>query len=165
MRRLILMRHAKSTWREIGLADHDRPLNKRGKRSASALGDWLRSKEHIPGEVLCSSSERTGQTFLGLALEPATQVKILKALYHADPQGMMDQLRNARANCVLMIGHNPGICDMAHRLVRNPPAHSRFEDYPTGATLVCDFDIAEWEKAEWFQGKVIDFVTPRELTD
>ena len=59
MRRLVLMRHAKSSWGDPGLDDHDRPLNKRGKRSAEALGDWLRAQTIVVDEALVSSSART----------------------------------------------------------------------------------------------------------
>ncbi|MEE4188930.1 MAG: histidine phosphatase family protein [Roseobacter sp.] len=163
MLRLILMRHAKSDWNHIGLADHDRPLNKRGKASAKALGDWLREKGYIPQEVFCSSAERTGQTLLGLQLGTSPDTKYTRALYHADAQSMLTVLHGATAPCVLMLGHNPGICEFAHRLVCDPPAHDRFSDYPTGATLVCDFDAPDWAEVGWFKGSVVDFVVPREL--
>lgn len=163
MLRLILMRHAKSDWNHIGLADHDRPLNKRGKASAKVLGDWLRAKGYIPDEVLCSSAERTGQTLLGLQLGSSPRTTFTRALYHADAQSMLTLLHGATAPSVLMLGHNPGICEFAHRLVDDPPRHDRFSDYPTGATLVCDFDASNWKDVGWFQGIVVDFKVPREL--
>ncbi len=163
MRRLILMRHAKSDWNHFTLSDHDRPLNDRGRRSAAALGDWLRDKGYLPDEVLCSSAERTGETLLGLELPGNPEITYSRALYHAEAEGMLDILRCARARCVLLVGHNPGICELAHRLVAEPPAHDRFEDYPTGATLICDFDVASWEEVTWFAGEVVDFAIPREL--
>ncbi|QJF50233.1 SixA phosphatase family protein [Roseobacter ponti] len=162
MRRLILMRHAKSDWNHPGLGDHERPLNRRGTAAAKALGDWLRDNGYIPEEVLCSSAERTGQTLLGLALDGGTPVKFSRALYLAEAGDMLNVLRQATGNVVLMIGHNPGICEMAHRLVGDPPEHIRFEDYPTGATLVVDFDT-DWPDVT--TGDVTAFVIPRELKD
>lgn len=164
MLRLILMRHAKSDWNHIGTADHDRPLNKRGRRAASALGDWLRAQWHVPDEVMCSSAERTGQTLMGLQITPAPQTRFIRALYLAEPRVMIETLHEAKGNCVLMIGHNHGICDFASLLVETPPVHERFADYPTGATLVCDFDVGSWQEVGWHQGRVIDFIVPRELT-
>lgn len=160
MLRLILMRHAKSDWGQAGLSDHDRPLNKRGQISAKALGHWLRTKGYIPGEVLSSSSQRTRETVLGLGL---TNAKFTAALYHAGPQVMLDTLNNATSPCVLMVGHNPGICEMARLIVTEPSRHPRFSDYPTGATLICDFDATDWHAVNWHQGECADFVIPREL--
>lgn len=163
MLRLILMRHAKSDWSHAGTVDHDRPLNDRGWRSADALGIWLRQKGYVPDEVLCSSSERTGQTLMGLQIDPVPRTQFMRALYLAEPRIMMEKLQDATGSCVLMIGHNHGICEFANLLVKVPPAHDRFADYPTGATLVCDFDAKSWLEIDWHQGRVIDFVIPREL--
>lgn len=165
MLRLILMRHAKSDWTHIGTADHDRPLNKRGRSAATALGAWLQAQGHIPDEVLCSTAERTGQTLMGLNIEPAPQTRFIRALYLAEPRAMIETLHEAKGTCVLMIGHNHGICEMANLLVERPPAHARFVDYPTGATLVCDFDMGTWSEVHWHQGRVVDFIIPRELTE
>lgn len=163
MLRLILMRHAKSDWSHADLNDHARPLNKRGRASAKALGDWMRSKEYWPDEVLCSNSERTGETFLRLGFNPAPRTRFLPELYHAEAQEMLEALQSATGSCVLMIGHNPGICEMANRLVEAPPTHERFYDYPTGATLVCDFEAENWRAVTWYTGEEVDFAIPREL--
>lgn len=164
MLRLILMRHAKSDWSHPTLADHDRPLNKRGKASARAMGDWLRINGFVPQQVLSSSSERTGQTLLGLKLAQETKCIFTRKLYHADATGMLHILQHhAKEPCVLMLGHNPGICEMAHRLVADPPTHDRFADYPTAATLVCDLPVSHWSEAHWEQGHVVSFAIPREV--
>lgn len=160
-RTLILMRHAKSAWDDPMLDDHDRPLNKRGRRSATALGDWMRHAGLTPDQILCSSARRTQETCerLGLGL-PAPP---LPELYHASPAAMLDLLQQARGHCVLMIGHNPGIAEFAAALVADAPAHPRFADYPTGATLVAEFDIPGWDALTPGTGQARDFVIPREL--
>lgn len=164
MLRLILMRHAKSDWSHPERSDHDRPLNKRGRASAQAMGDWLRAKNYVPDQVLCSSSERTGETLLGLKLAPQTECMFTRSLYHAEAPEMLHVLQHkATQPCVLMLGHNPGICEMANRLVTDPPPHERFFDYPTAATLVCDLPITRWDETYWSQAKVIDFAIPREV--
>jgi phosphohistidine phosphatase len=163
MLRLILMRHAKSDWDDPMLSDHDRPLNARGRRSAQALGDWMRTRGYLPEQVLCSSAVRTGETLKLLDLSPAPDARFTRKLYLAEPDVMMDVLNSATGKTVLMVGHNPGIAMMAERLVKAAPAHDRFHDYPTGATLVCDFDAPDWARAGWHQGKLVDFVIPREL--
>lgn len=160
-RRLILMRHAKSSWTDPMLRDHDRPLNRRGRQSAAALGNWLRAKSFVPDHALSSSSVRTQETFERLRLP--CPVDILPALYHAAPAVLMDTLRAARGQSVLMIAHNPGIADFASRLVTKPPVHDRFFDFPTCATLVAEFKCADWADIEYGQVVPIEFVIPRAL--
>lgn len=162
MKRLVLMRHAKSDWSRE-LADHDRPLNRRGHRSARALGDWLRENGHLPDEVLCSTATRTRETLDGLAL-PETRTSFERPLYHADPETMLAVLKEALGDTVLMLGHNPGIGEFAADLVTEPPRHPRFDDYPTCATLVVDFVIDGWDALKLGTGIPRAFTIPRELT-
>lgn len=165
MKRLILTRHAKSSWDDPMTPDHDRPLNDRGKAAAADLGQWLASRDYIPGEVLCSDALRTRKTFSGIAPAlPGTPVLELKpALYHAGPDVMMAVLRHASADVVMMIGHNPGIAEFAARLVAHPPVNPEFARYPTGATLVADFDVDDWEQVSFGTGVTVDFTIPREI--
>ena len=76
---------------------------------------------------------------------------------------MFEALRGARGRCVLMLGHNPGISILAELLMAEPPAHPRFADYPTCATLVADFAIEDWSALQQGSGALVDFVIPREL--
>jgi len=161
MKELILMRHAKSDWHSAGLRDHARPLNARGRRSATALGNWLRAQGLIPDQILCSSAIRTQETCQRLKLPLAPDLH--DALYLAEAPQMLRVLRGATGARVLMLGHNPGIAEFAARLVATPPAHERFDDYPTGATLVVRFDIAGWADLTPGTGAVRRFVIPREL--
>lgn len=162
-RRLILMRHAKSSWNNRQRDDHARPLNDRGQRSAKTLGNWLRSQGYLPDRILCSSAQRTRETCAGLDLDAPT--RFLDDLYHAGADRMLQILRRASEGCVLMLGHNPGIAMLAHELVADPPDHARFDDYPTGATLVVDFPADDWAEARAGTGRVVDFIVPRELDD
>ena len=162
MKRLVLMRHAKSSWDDPLIEDHDRALNGRGRVSARVLGEWMRAQKYIPDQVLSSSALRTRETFsrLGFVCDAA----FTRKLYLADPQVMMDVLRDATGETVLMLGHNPGIAWFAQNIVQVPPPHSRFFDYPTCATMVTEFDVAEWREIGTGSGKAVDFVIPRELT-
>ncbi|MDQ2095732.1 SixA phosphatase family protein [Rhodalgimonas zhirmunskyi] len=166
--RLILMRHAKSSWDNPLQSDHDRPLNPRGQASARALGDWLAGKGLIPDLVLCSTATRTRETLALLNLPKGIETRFLQHLYHAPARRMLDLLRreaggDAPAPCVLMVAHNPGCAEFAEHLVSRPPAHPRFPDYPTAATLVADLPAQTWDEASFFTGDVVDFITPREL--
>ncbi len=161
MKRLVLMRHAKSDW-AFDRSDRDRPLNKRGRKSVPAVAEWLATRNHHPQEALVSSAERTRETWSLLGSDAT--VRFLDDLYLAEPEVMLDALFEATADTVLMIGHNPGIAELAHSLVNQTPDHPRFSDYPTCATLVVEFDVAAWSDIRPGTGRVLDFIVPRELT-
>ncbi|MEH7828933.1 SixA phosphatase family protein [Gemmobacter denitrificans] len=164
-KRLILTRHAKSSWDDPLMTDHDRPLNERGKAAAADLGEWLASRGYVPDQVLCSDALRTRKTWSGIAPAlPGTPILDLKpALYHAGPDVMLAVLRHATGDTVMMIGHNPGIAEFAARIVARAPVSAEFHRYPTGATLVCDFAADSWADLGWGMGAVDDFIVPREL--
>lgn len=160
-RTLILTRHAKSAWDTNSPSDHSRPLNKRGRRSAIALGEWLRDNDQRPDQILCSSAQRTRETKALMQFD--VQTAFIERLYHASSDVIFQALREAEMNKVLVVSHNPGIAAFAHAIVKDPPDHIRFDDYPTGATLVAQFDIDSWAHLSWSSGRVVDFVVPREL--
>ncbi|MGR3714250.1 MAG: SixA phosphatase family protein [Shimia sp.] len=161
---LILMRHAKSSWDDPTMSDHDRPLNTRGRASAEALGKWLTSRDYLPDQLLSSTSERTRETWSRLGLT-ASEIRYETALYHASADTMLRQLQTATGRSVLMLGHNPGIGHFAELLAQNPPKHARFMDYPTCATTVFSFTPTHWSDVQFSQGAVQDFTTPRDLLE
>jgi len=163
--RLILTRHAKSSWDDPTQADHDRPLNARGIRAAGLIGQWLASRGDTPAEVLCSDAARTRETWAHIAphLGGTPVVTYKPALYHAGPDVMLAVLRGASAPVVMMLGHNPGLAEFADRLLARPPADPEFHRYPSGATLVATFDCASWADVGFGTGAVMDFVAPRAL--
>ena len=165
MKRLILTRHAKSAWDDPLTPDHDRPLNDRGKTAAADLGQWLASRGYIPGEVLCSDAVRTRKTWSGIApaLPGSPALELKPALYHAGPDVMLAVLRHATHDTVMIIGHNPGIAEFAARLVAHPPLNAEFARYPTGSTLVVDFNIENWTMAGFGVGATVDFIVPKEI--
>lgn len=166
-KRLILIRHAKSAWDDPLVPDHERPLNPRGIAAAGDLGQWLASRGYVPEEVLCSDALRTQQTWAGIAAAlPGAPAPVLKpALYHAGPDVMLAVLRHATAKTVCILGHNPGIAEFAHRLVKHAPLNTEFQRYPTGATLVADFGELDWAEVGYGQAEPADFIVPRELVD
>jgi phosphohistidine phosphatase len=165
-RRLILTRHAKSAWDDPSVADHDRPLNPRGRHAALELGEWLGSRGYEPDQVICSTAQRTRDTWATMAMAPlevTPPVSYEHALYHAAPDVMMAYLKKATGECVMMLGHNPGIAEFARLLPAKVPTHPEFLRYPTGATLVVDFQVKNWAEIAYGTGSVLDFVIPREL--
>jgi len=163
MKRLILMRHAKSDWSGGATGDHDRPLNARGRKSATGLGDWLRDGSFIPDQVLCSSAARTKETLARLGLPESAEVTLTRELYLASEDRILKHLQGASGDCVMVICHNPGVGVFADMIVKTPPEHGDFMGYPTGATLVADFDVDTWGAIRWGTGKVFDFAVPRDL--
>ncbi|MCQ0970717.1 histidine phosphatase family protein [Paracoccus sp. TK19116] len=160
-RRLILTRHAKSSWDDPKMEDHDRPLNPRGRRAARELGDWMASRDYEPEEVLCSTACRTAETWevvAGAPLEVRPLVRMEPKLYHASPERMLQILRTAQHQTVMMLGHNPGIAEFAASLPAEAPLDPEFRQYPTAATLVVDFQIEDWGQLKPGTGSVMDFV-------
>jgi phosphohistidine phosphatase len=163
MKRAILMRHAKSDWNAGSGGDHARPLNPRGRRAAAELGAWLRRNDLIPDQVLCSDAMRTRETLQRLDLPEGIATTLRPDLYLARQEAILAALQGAAGDCVLMLGHSPGIGWSAGGLVKEVPDHPQFVRYPTGATLVAGFDIATWSEADWGKAKALHFVVPREL--
>ncbi len=164
-KRLILTRHAKSSWDDPAMSDHDRPLNARGRGAAADVGAWLASRGYLPDEVLCSDAVRTRETWERIAhafgAEPKVTMK--PALYHAGAEVILAVLRHATGDTVMMVGHNPGIADFAERIVAQSPAHAHFRRYPSGATLVASFEVDNWDEVGFGMGAVRDFIVPREI--
>lgn len=163
--RLILTRHAKSSWAAPAMDDHDRPLNRRGEKSARAVGKWLAKHGFVPEQALVSTSERTRQTWalMAKAFDPVPEAIFRDELYHAEPAVMMEELHRAQAQCVMMVGHNPGTAFFAQGLVAALPGDARFERFPTAATAVIDFDEEDWGAVTWNLGRVVGLVFARDL--
>ncbi|SMR81763.1 phosphohistidine phosphatase [Aliiroseovarius halocynthiae] len=162
---LILTRHAKSSWKDPTLDDHARPLNKRGRASAKAIGRWLADHGYTPGEVLCSDAERTRETWALIAdkLVGLPDASYDAGLYLTSHEDMLAALRGASAATVMMIAHNPGSATLARRLAAEPHPHQKFQHYPSAATAVIEFDAENWGDVDWGTGRVVEFVVPREL--
>ncbi|KFI26237.1 histidine phosphatase family protein [Haematobacter massiliensis] len=163
--RLILTRHAKSSWGDPTAADFDRKLNNRGQQAATDIGAWLAERGYLPQQVLCSTAMRTRQTWERMAqhLPEPKALHFVPELYHAEPAVILALLRQAEEPVVALIGHNPGIGEFAQRIVSDPPVHRDFGRYPTGATLIVDFEEDRWKDIAPRSGRTVDFVTPRDL--
>ncbi|MEO1640812.1 MAG: histidine phosphatase family protein [Pseudomonadota bacterium] len=161
--RLILIRHAKSSWSDPFADDHARVLNARGQASATAIGTWLAENGYVPELILCSDAARTRETadLITPALPTAPKLRLMGQIYHAAPTTLRDLIGKQTAGVLALIGHNPGIGMLARALVSTPPDHHRFDDYPTCATTVIDFAVDSWDRID--QGTCADFTVPRDL--
>jgi phosphohistidine phosphatase len=178
MRQLLLLRHAKSSWDDKTLPDRERPLNPRGRRSAADMRQAMRDLGLAPDMVMLSPSRRTSETLA--ALEPwddAPLIEPIEALYLATVAQLLQALHAVpeTVRSVMLIGHNPGMHDLAVRLVgpRGMAAAGGQGDvsgaiahlaagYPTGA--LAEFGIAgPWWQLGTGGGQLIRFLRPRDL--
>ncbi len=170
MKKVILVRHGKSSWADPDLDDHDRPLAPRGRRAAPVIAGWLASRGHLPDRVLCSSSRRTRETLacMAEALPGLPEAEIDARLYHAAPSALRDRLAalDNTVTAAMVVGHNPGLSALTRRLTNGdvrPGCARAFEHFPTAAAAVLTFDIADWSEIRYESGQFVDFARPREL--
>lgn len=168
--RIYLLRHAKSSWDDPGLADHERPLAKRGRKAARQLGDHFRDAGVTPDLVLCSSAVRATETLEGVraGLSPETPFEIEGGLYGAGADALLRRLRGLpeEVGAALLIGHNPAIETLAAELAGDEgddEAWARMQaKYPTGGLATLGFD-GPWTELDWDGATLEAFVVPREL--
>lgn len=146
MRSLLVLRHAKSSWKNPDLADHDRPLNKRGKRDAPRMGQLVRDQRLVPDLILSSTALRARTTALMVAeaVEHGCEVRLLRDLYLADPSDYLRELATLpdRYGSVMVVGHNPGLEDLVETLT------GTHEVLPTAALVWIELPIDRWEQID-----------------
>ena len=166
MKRLLLLRHAKSSWDDASLADRDRPLAPRGHKAAERMAGHLRSSGPAVDLVLCSSALRTTETLehVGRAFGDAEMV-VEDGLYGATDEELLDRLRRIPedAEGVALVGHNPGIQDLALDLAGGGEDLDRVRSkFPTGALALLEFD-GPWAGLAEGAARLVAFVTPKDL--
>ena len=167
MKRVYLLRHAKSSWKEPGLPDRDRPLAGRGRRAAKAIARHLREHRIEPDLVLCSPARRARETLE--RIEPALgtgAVQVEPQLYGTTPDALLQLLRDLPETVasVLLIGHNPSLQQLALDLARpSPERRALAEKYPTAALATLAFPASSWRDLDVGTGELVAFVRPRDL--
>ncbi len=173
MKRLILLRHAKSDW-PAGLDDLERPLNPRGREAAPRMGRYLAEEGLLPDLAVVSPAHRTRETFdlvaqaLGDMAGEQLHVKIDQRIYEAPPEQLLQVVRETddTIQTLLMVGHNPGTQELARRLTGfgDRYAFARLtQKYPTSGLTVFDFDIESWRDVTEREARLDRFVTPKGL--
>jgi phosphohistidine phosphatase len=169
MRELLLLRHAKSSWDDPSLDDHDRPLARRGRRAADALRQHLSSHGVAPDLILCSTARRTVETWERIApgMADATRIEIDHRLYGADAADLRARLHEVEpgARRVMVIAHNPGVQDLVLELVGTGDERQRARmerKYPTGALATLAV-AGPWATIGAGVAELVDFVEPRRL--
>ncbi|MBR0846829.1 histidine phosphatase family protein [Bradyrhizobium diazoefficiens] len=175
MRRLMLLRHAKTETDAPSGRDEDRRLDDRGHRDAAEIGDWIAAHPPSPDAVLVSHAVRARQTW-DIAWETmkdrvaAPQVEILPELYLADPAQILETIRTATIPAnprrLMLVGHNPGMHEAALMLMGSgDPAGARAiaDNLPTAGLAIFDFDVKDWGDVAYRRGKLVLFVSPKLL--
>ncbi|GMG83013.1 histidine phosphatase family protein [Paralimibaculum aggregatum] len=170
MKKVILVRHAKSSWSDPALEDHDRPLAPRGRRAAPVISRWLLERGHLPDLVLCSSSLRTRQTVELMAETiPGLPAPVIEPdLYHASPDQMRARLAGLppETAAAMIVGHNPGLSALTRKLAGGavrPRCARAFDHFPTAAAAVFELDLEDWGRLAYHAAAFVDFARPREL--
>lgn len=162
---LYLLRHAKSSWDDPGLADHERPLAPRGERAGRAMAGYVRDNAISPALVLCSTAKRARMTLdlvaAGFAADPPPRVQLDRAVYEADAEELLAMLRDLPpdAPSAMLVGHQPAIGDLARLLAG---ADERLAGkFPTGALAI--LEGGEWRALGPGTAHMSELVRPRRL--
>jgi phosphohistidine phosphatase len=170
LKTLFLLRHAKSSWDHPGLGDHQRPLNARGEKAAPKIGSYMRDRGWLPELVLCSTSERTRQTWALVSPELGGEPQVIftDEMYHASAGSLLLLIESLpdTVDSVLLLGHNPGTHAAAAILAgsgKDKQLEMLGNKFPTAGLAVFEFDAPLWRDCGADSGELIDFVIPRDV--
>jgi phosphohistidine phosphatase len=161
MKTLLLMRHAKSSWKDDSLTDVDRPLNNRGSRDTPFMGKLLREKQIQPDLVISSPALRaitTAKVIAGELGYEAGGIRTDEALYHGNIPAILALIARTEDTCrtLIVVGHNPGISLLANRL-----SDTSIEHFPTCSVACFRFEIDSWQAVTNGPGKLEFFEQPK----
>jgi len=170
MRRLILFRHAKAERSEPGQEDLARVLVERGRKDAGKMGAYMASHALVPDRVVISPAKRTQETwkYTAAAFKPAPAAMTAEPLYDATPHAIFGLIKESpsAAHTLLVIGHNPGLHEVALMLVASGDIDARErlrEKLPTAGLIIIDFAFDDWDKLHPQSGRLERFVSPKWL--
>jgi phosphohistidine phosphatase len=170
MRRLMLLRHAKSDWSAPGARDQDRPLSTRGRETAPKMGTYMARHGLVPDLIVASPATRVTET-LALALPAFTkQPKTLPdaRIYETDADELLTVIKETprSVHSLLLAGHNPSLAELASLLMASGDVETRqrmIEKFPTAALAVIDFPLDDWSRIHPKSGRLDRFVLPKAL--
>ncbi len=161
MKELLILRHAKSSWKHADVGDHDRPLNKRGKEAAPRMGALLADEDLLPDLVVSSTARRAHST-AKLVSEAAGYdglIELDRAIYGASTAEILRVIAETRESVqrLLIVGHNPGFEELVLQLTGS------YERFPTAALAHVELGIESWREAPHARGRLLSLWRPREL--
>jgi len=160
MLRLILMRHAKSSWSDNSIRDFDRPLNERGVRNAGEMGIFLSKQGVFVNRLLCSPAKRTLETLEHIKNKLNIEdTRLCESLYEASMGEVISEIQK-HGNCkvLMVVGHNPSISNTGSFLLKETIDH-----FPTAGVLCLDFEITSWQDIQPMSGKLVFKKFPKEI--
>jgi len=161
---LYIMRHAKSDWAGTGISDFDRPINKRGEKSAVRIGQWMLENNHIPQKIISSSANRARQT-IDLVLkqfdDSYENISYEKDLYLADADTLLEyiQLYKANVDSLMLVAHNPGLEHLIHFLEKGS---KDYQSMTTANLAIFKYSDNQFDPFT-DKGELIKFIKPKEL--
>lgn len=166
MKTIVLVRHAKSSWKDPDLNDFDRPLNKRGKRDAPFMGKKLKDMQIMPDVILSSAAKRAKQTARTVAEEigyPKKKIVFDDKMYHSGEKYLLELVRSQdnRHETLMLFGHNPDFNYLAKMLLRENP----ISNIPTAGVCCIRFDVETWKMVKEGNGKIVFIDYPKRYTD
>ncbi len=157
-----MIRHAKSSWKDIDASDFERGLSKKGRKHINMVGSYLKLRGVIPDYIVSSCSVRTQETadLLAEKLEYEGHTDYLQELYFTDTETLKEILlmQEDKLNTVFVIGHNPQITDMANMLI-----DEHISKIPTMGVVAINFDIDTWSELPHTKGKLDFFIYPKQF--
>jgi phosphohistidine phosphatase len=169
MKKLIIVRHAKSSWDNPDLDDFDRPLNKRGLKDAPRMGKRLKEKHITPDIMLSSPAERALATCQAIATVlqfDQSKIKTDKRLYHANEDQILDVIRSLKDSprdseeVVMIFGHNPGLTEFANALL-----NETIDNIPTCGIVAAELPVERWQNVTFGCGEMLFFDFPKSKPD
>ncbi len=163
MKTLYIARHAKSSWEDFSLPDHDRPILPKGEKRTRTVGQKLKSLGEVPDLIISSTAKRARQTANILAAElnyPEDKIELNENLYHAWDDKIFSELYglNNDVNSVMIVAHNPGLTDMVNNFTED-----FIYNLPTSAVAKITFLTDRWEDTNMAKYKLEFILTPKML--
>ena len=164
MKLVLLLRHAKSSWKDTGISDHSRPLNRRGRKDAPRMGQVLIEEDLVPDVILCSTARRARDT-VDLVADVSGfggEIIYLESFYHAWPSDFLDALRSLSSdiNSAMIVGHNPSMEMLLEMLTEED------ERLPTAALALIKLPIENWSQiTDEAEGELLNLWLPRTLLE
>ncbi len=165
MKTLYLVRHAKSSWKDVNLPDHDRPLNKRGEQDAPQMGRRLGRRRPKPEVIISSPAVRAKRTAKILATKighPKSDILVDELIYTAGPEDLVSVIRGLdnAVDCVMLVGHNPALTQLVNSL-----AQCDIANMPTCGLAVLGFRMDSWADIDNVRAELLDFDYPKKALD
>lgn len=165
---LLLLRHAKSSWDHPGISDFDRPVTERGLTAIAGVAGQMADAGYLPQRILCSTAQRARETLAAVLprLPDDAEITLTRKVYEAEPGDLLELIHTVPGapSPLLIVGHNPGIQELANLLVTEGNADARLQmaaKYPPSALAVIELPIRSWDETGTGSGSLVDFLVPQ----